>query len=311
MKKFLQNSLVVSALMIAASLTATAQTLVVNENFQTWTMFGYTSDPGSQGSSCPGGVSSIGTCESTSFSPGTATNTVTKTYAAGSVTYTIVEGGVAPQCPVKSGCSATCPTLTGTDIPGLVQINKTETAAFETSEFANITTVELAMSWTGSNRNAIIQKSVAGGAWTTVQQLFGGSCSQYGVTFSATGDEPAIAINENNVKIRIIADNSAVPTSLQQVRIHNLKVYGAIVAGVQNASWTESGVSIAVDNNKVTLTSENLAGSVDVVSTTGSTITQKAITKGGQTSFEVPSSGLYIVRFTSDNKVFTKKVAVN
>lgn len=304
MIQILRKTVLAYIAILAVSFSVNAQTPVVDENFQTWQYFGYANDPGTEANSCPAGTQVSGPCEAASLTP--ANTSVTKSYGSGTVTYTLTECGVAPNCPIKSGCSATCPTLTGTDVPGYVTVGKTPTAAFTTSDFASITTIDLILSWSGANRNFIIQKSTNGGStWVNVgtAPFLGGACSQYGV------DTVGIPINESNVRLRFIADN--VTPNLQYSRIHNLKVYGAIVAGIQRASWAESGVLVSVDNNNVTLSSDIISGSVDVISLTGAVIAQKEIQKGGHTSFTVPSSGLYIIRLLSDNKVYSKKISVN
>jgi hypothetical protein len=297
----------ISVALLAASFAAKGQTPVVDENFQSWQYFGFTADPGTTANSCPGGVATTGPCESASLTP--ASTTVTKTYPTGTVIYSLTECGVAPACPIKSGCSTACPTITGADVPGYVIVGKTPTAAFTTSEFANITTIDLILSWSGANRNFVIQKSTNGGtSWDNVgtAPFLGGTCSQYGV------DTAGIVINSSNVMLRFIADN--ITPNLQYSRIHSLKIYGTIAAatsGVQNASWTESGLAVSLVDKDLTLTSNNIAGSIDIVSLTGAATAQKEIQKGGQAYFVMPASGLYIVRFTSGNKIYTKKISVN
>jgi hypothetical protein len=277
-------------LLVLFTTSVHAQVAVVDENFQSWTQQGY---------------ATYTDCETNTIANGTIV--VTKTYASGQVTYTLDSTAVNPTCNYRTGgTNATCLANTSTS-NGYVYLDK-DGGTFTTSPFANVTTVDLKLSYTGSYRQATLQKSTDGVNWTSIYTAVGSSCSQYGETFAN------IPVNDYNVSLRIIPALSNHPTNppaLNHVRVHDLKVYGTIVAGVNNNAWAESGITASVKENILTVTSENIAGFVDVISLTGVSMNSKEIQKDGEVTFVIPASGLYIVRVNSGNKVYNKKVAVN
>lgn len=290
MIKFLQKKLIAAA-MIAASFTVRAQ--VVTENFQSWLQAGF---------------ETYTSCEVSTFAVGSFN--VTKSYPEGTVIYSLVNTAVNPDatCNYKSGgTNATC-TANSTTSGGYVFINK-EGGSFTTSKFASITTAEFRLSFTGSYRQAKVQKSTDDGAsWTDVGISTGSNCSQYGETFIFT-------IDESNVMLRVVPVEGNHPTNPannvpQHIRIHDLVISGSIVAGIKNASWPESGVTVAQESNRLIFNSENTSGSIEIINVAGSVVAQQGIEKGGQSQFVLPSKGLYVARLTSGNKVYTRKIAV-
>jgi hypothetical protein len=280
---------------LAASMSGRAQVVplpIVEENFQSWVQQGYTS---------------YTDCETNSIANGTIT--VVKTYPAGQVTYTLDSCAVNPTCNYRTGgTNATCLANTGTS-NGYVYIDK-DGGAFTTSSFASVTRVDLKLSFTGSYRQATLLKSTDGIIWTPIDTTKGSTCSQYGETF----DSIYVTGTNTNVMLRIIPQLSNHPTNtpaLNHVRVHDFIVYGSIVAGLQNSSWAESGISLSVIDKNLTVTSDKASGAVDIISLTGAVAGQKEIKEGGQVSFVLPASGLYVVRVTSGDKVYNKKIVVN
>lgn len=304
MKRKLRTNLWMPAALLAASFSVYGQSAnpAVDENFQTWARQGYVTYNG---------------CESASFSS-TAPNTiyVTKNYPGGNVTYTLLNAGVSDTCSYKPTTS-TSPVvqqcIAASDVTkGYVQLSNQASATaylrgeLITSALENVTTIDLGLSWTGSKRSAVVEKSTDGGAtWVQVDSLYGGDCSQYSVTFTD------IAVNENNVMLKIKTAYDPNNMVYQRVRIHDLKIYGTIgtSTGVLHTSWEESGIGIKVGDSEVILKSDNLSGNVSIVNLRGIKVGQQEIRKGEEASFAVPS-GFYLVRFVSGTKVYSKKVLI-
>jgi hypothetical protein len=333
MIKFFLKNVLACVVVLAASFTANAQFTIINENFQSWAFDGYgTTNPGSvyngtNNSDCE-------TSSSSSFLPvGQAVSIpVTKTYGSLTVTYTIDSGSVAPMCYPRGGTNTTCAGTSTATIPpsptaapnavsrGYVMLagstaNPSSRGRFTTSVLTNVTTLDLGLSATGSARYCLVQKSIDGGTtWTNIIDAANSdpngrypanniNCDAYGQMITG------IPVNEPTVRLRIKADTTK--SAGQRVRIHDFIVHSS-VSGIQDAAWAQAGVSTSLENNNLTLTSNNVAGTVDVVSITGAMVGQKEIQKGGQAYFVMPASGLYMVRFTSsDNKIYTKKIVVN
>lgn len=293
LKFFKTNALLGTALLAVFSVNA--QTTIVDESFDKWGAGGYTTWTN---------------CETYSVTKTSKDTTVS--YNSVPVTFTLTDAVINPGCSFKPGTNVSCQAANPeySDL-GYISLDKTN-GALTTSLFSSVDKVSLTLGWTGSYRNALLQSSPDGITWTTVpasvtnDTLRGDKCGQYGVVFQD------IPVNKTNVKLRVIPtlDYKTQPNVLQNVRIHKLVVTGTnSLTSINETSWSESGATISSSDNSISLTS-TVNGTVSIVNITGALIAQINIQQGGDASFVMPSTGVYVVRFVSDNKIYTKKIMV-
>lgn len=295
MLKLLKKTAMTLAAVVSATIIVNAQ--VVTESFTKWHVYNQ---------------KSTGTCDAPSIISTSKVLDTTVTYASGKVSYKIAQGIILPKCTYKPPAAGSTTNCTNDQDSGFVEL-KTGTAytgSFETGVFANIKTVSLHLSWTGSYRNALLYSSVDNGSsWQIVPASFandtlvGGSCGQYGTSFSN------IAINKNNVKLKISPTMSSHPTkAMNPVRINKITIDGTLATGIAEASLADIGASIAVSDNDITFSS-SVNGHLTVSTITGAVIGQQMI-KGNTATFTASAAGIYLVRFVSNNKVYSQKVMV-
>lgn len=194
--------LIISAMLLAFGASAFAQSVVIDENFQSMKEQGWKND----------------TTECSAKKMDTKANfKVSKEYAGNKVEYTFTACGITPTCetkktPSKAGVTA-----------GYVEVNKNK-GIILISEQKYISTIEIGASATGDVRGYALFKSVKGGAFVKVGEYIGskaeGSDAQYGFINTIT-------INEADVALKIVPticgkDEQAVQT----FRIHNIKAMG-------------------------------------------------------------------------------------
>lgn len=194
--------LFIASAFLAIGMMASAQAVIIDENFQSFKEQGWKNDT----------VCNFKKTDSK------ASFTVSKTYNGNKVDYSFKKCGIAPTCETKK-----TPSKAGVT-SGYVEVNKKE-GEFVISEQKFISTIEVGASAAGDGRGYAIFKSVKGGDWVKVGEYIGnkseGSDAQYGFINTIT-------INESNVSLKFMATmgaSSEGPT-LQTFRIHNIKVLG-------------------------------------------------------------------------------------
>lgn len=193
--------LLLSAAFVAVSVFATAQSVVIDENFQSFKKQGWKTDT----------VCGYDKTDSK------ANFIVTKKYGENSVDFKFKKAGVTPTCDAKKTPMA--PGVT----TGFVEINKKE-GELVISEQKFISTIEVAASATGDVRGYALYKSISGGEWVKVGDYIGskaeGKDAQYGYVNKIT-------INEANVSLKFAPTMCGKDEqALQTFRIHTIKAFG-------------------------------------------------------------------------------------
>ena len=297
MFKFLHTCTLVP-LLLGAFISANAQEVV--ENFQTWAMAGWKANPDS----------TLGTCESGSFVNAPQPNlTYKETYGNVSIDYTIVNGGVAPNCLPKGHYgTATSPAVAITPgvSAGYVSLNKNaladvtvEGGSLITSALPYIYSFDINLSGTSSARHATVSYSVDGGStWTSVLDV-----SDVGKAGNVYTDN---TVDTTNVMLKV--------SSYEQiVRVHDLSLYLTnpnAPTGIETRTWFQNGASISVRDHDVIVSNSPSDGSFQIVNVNGIVLAQENIKKGTEASFVIQKSGLYVLKFETNNQLLTKKVAI-
>jgi hypothetical protein len=193
--------LIFSAALLVFGASLFAQSVILDENFQSFKEQGWKNDT----------VCGFKKIDSK------AKFTVAKDYSGNKVQFSFNKCGIAPTCETKK-----TPSKAGVTV-GYVEVNKKD-GEILISEQKYISKLEIAASATGDVRGYAVMKSVNGGEWVKVGEFIGskseGNDAQFG--FVST-----ITINEANVAIKIVPtvcgkDEQA----LQTFRIHNIKAWG-------------------------------------------------------------------------------------
>ena len=189
--------------LVSFGAAAMAQSLIVNENFQSFKEQGLKA--GSDTLAC--GKKKIDS---------KANFKVSKVYDKTKVSYAFLKAGVQPTCEAKKSPASVS--------AGFVEITKKPEAFMTVGQFDYVSKIEVGASATGDVRGYALYKSVNGGAWVKVGEYVGskaeGADAQYG--FNST-----IAINESNVSLKFAPTVCGKDEpALQTFRIHDLKVYG-------------------------------------------------------------------------------------
>jgi len=304
MLKFLQKSLPVLAI-AGAGFAANAQE--ISENFQTWTEQNLkftapsttaTDAEGTCDKDIIGGVESLG--HGLMNAPITL---ITKTVAYGttSVTYTLTNAGVVPNCLPKSAYnSASSPSPTkeyNTALSrGYVELQKsTDGSVFgtlETSPIARVESVYLTMSATGTGKPFSLQTSIDGGStWVTA---LADACGKPGNVYN-------VPVQLSDVKLRVAATTDV-------MRIHDFNVYFTPLS-IKEGEWYSLGAKVRAESNKV-IVSASYNGTVEIVNINGTVVGQTNLTAGVESTVSVPASGMYVVRLATASKMASTKVIV-
>jgi hypothetical protein len=197
MKTFKVLSLI---LFFLVGISGFSQSVILDENFQSFTEKGFELDT---------------VCGKKTVLLGQSFQ-VNKTYENLSVTYTFINSAVAPKCEAKKYPSATGITT------GYVEVSKNE-GQFIISQIPYISTIEVGISALGDNRGFALYKSVNGGDWVLVGEYFGSKTEN---TDPQLGFIKTININENNVALKFIPVLTKVePVMMQTFRIHNIRIF--------------------------------------------------------------------------------------
>jgi len=317
MIKFFQKTVLVLTTLVIASFTVNAQ--LISEHFSAndfSTEHGYA--PGQSpatitnatiGTNCDPAGGTTPDPTQLGFTPGTVS------LVSQGVTYTLVNAANTPTCMHKGhGGANVCETNAEVVHGSAGYVHITSSGSLTTSGFVNPTSVTVVISTTGSgDRLSALQTSTDGTTFTNLKIMSpiadhnNSACGQYGLSYTIP------VTTTGTVYFRIVPNNSgttAPANALNTIRVHDFSVTASALAGIKNSTWAQSGLAVTVDNDKLTVTSDNVAGSVDIVTLTGVSVGQKEIQKGGEASFSV-KTGLYLVRVISNGQVYSKKVVVN
>ena len=196
--KTLKSIALAAVIMLTAG--AFAQTVVFEENFQTFKEEGFRN--GSDTLPCP-----------KKKVHSKANFKVTKMYDGTKITYSFMKAGVAPTCDSKKS-----PSNVST---GLVRVRK-DGGEFTINNIPEVGSIIVEASATGDVRGYALMKSVDGGAWTKVGEYIGakseGQDAQYGFVNT-------IAINEKNVSLKFVpCMGGKDEQELREFCIHAVKV---------------------------------------------------------------------------------------
>ncbi len=192
----------VAATLMAFTTGAFAQSVVIDENFQSFKEQGWKNDT----------ICGFKKMDSK------AKFKVSQAYNGNKVDFTFNKCAVAPTCDSKKA------PMTEGVTKGYVEVNKKE-GEIIISEQKYISTIEVGASATGDERGYALWKSVSGGAWTKVGDYLG---IKGETTDAQYGFFNKININESNVSLKFTPTPCGKddPKENQTFRIHNIKAFG-------------------------------------------------------------------------------------
>lgn len=195
------------ALISAISMNLMAQSLIMDENFQSWEEAGFRP-----------GADTIKDCKTKLSKVNSKTNIKkSKVYGDTKVNYTFKAAAVSPICGSKKTPS--------TVSDGCIAVVNKDFAEVTIGQFDYISKITVGASATGDARGYALYKSTDGGkTWVKVGEYIGakgeGQDAQYGFTHE-------IAINEKNVTLKFAPFvHGKDEPKLQKFQIHDIKVYG-------------------------------------------------------------------------------------
>lgn len=190
-----------SVALLAIGTSLFAQSVIIDENFQTWKEQGWKND----------------TICNYKKADSKANFKVVQAYGDNKVEYKLIRCAVAPTCEAKKS-----PAKTGVTA-GYVEVSKKE-GEFVIGEQKFISTIEVGASATGDVRGYALMKSIAGGEWVKVGEYIG---SKGEGSDAQSGFVSKITINESDVSLKFVPTMCGKDEpALQTFRIHNIKVFG-------------------------------------------------------------------------------------
>ncbi|MDR1679951.1 MAG: hypothetical protein LBR81_09295 [Prevotellaceae bacterium] len=180
-----------------------AQSVIMDENFQSFKDQGWNNDTTSL-------------CDKKN--PNSKSNfKVSKTYGDTKVEFAFIKAAVSPTCGSKKTPSKVS--------DGFVKVRK-DGGSLTVSQLPYISTIEVGASATGDERGYALFKSVDGGEWVKIGEYIGakseGADAQYGFINKIT-------VNESNVALKFLptlGGKSEDGPALQTFCIHSIKVFG-------------------------------------------------------------------------------------
>lgn len=323
MLKFLQKSLPVLAI-TSVGLATNAQG--IKENFRSWTETNVKMGTGYAGSATTANDADM-TCDAVMISAGppavnsiphginTAAGSVnpiskTVTYPSGDVTYTITNAAIVPNCKQKSFYGSSTSPASDTTMyvtRGYVELNKsaaagTVGATFTTSAIPYVDSIVYTTSGTSSNRPFKAYTSTDGGTtWVDDPNTAPQPNLPYPGLTGKPGDLWTISVKKANVMFKI--------ESFEQIiRIHDFIVF-TTPTSISAEAWYTLGAKVRVEGNTAFVTA-NYNGNVEILNTNGVVVSQNYIVAGAESSFNIPTSGIYIVRLSTASKMASKKIIV-
>lgn len=288
MKKIVLKGILGYAVLLS-SFTSNAQ-VIVEENFQGFAVQGYASQDASVTCTFDAVRNQYNTTE-----PLEGTFQVTKKYPTVDITYTFLNAGVNPTCPVRGGTSVS-ETRVGTN--GFVELTKnTENASGVAGSVTlskitkYVSQIDFSASFTGGSRIGELYKSTDDGAtWTLLTDFTGGT---YGVGVSAV-------VNEKDVMFKFTA-------VLDRTKIHDIK----ITEGDPNAvhDYTLANGTTIVSNDQTITVKSPKSGQVEIFFANGVALKSSTLSANEAQSFTL-NNGIYLVKLLIDNQVSVQKIIV-